>query len=79
MEDLIHAILEQSKHSWKIYEEMQKKLARSVTMTSSDCVNYQVIANNCIQMAAVNWCKVFAQRRAKHTMLLGWGLTESSF
>ncbi len=64
MEDLIHAILEQLKRSWKIYEEMQKKLARSVIMLSPDHVNHQVIADNCIQMAAVNWCKVFASKNA---------------
>jgi len=65
MDDQIHAILEQSKHSWKIYEEMQKKLDGSVIMTSSARKNNQVIADNCIQMAAVNWCKVFVSKKSK--------------
>lgn len=79
MEDLIHAILEQSKRSWKIYEEMQKKLARSVIMSSPDRVNNQVIADNCIQMAAVNWCKVFASKKSKAYYAAGTGINRKQF
>ncbi|MBR4607579.1 MAG: hypothetical protein IKO41_15330 [Lachnospiraceae bacterium] len=65
MEDMILVLLEQSKQSLKIYEDMQEKLTGSVLMSLSDCMNYKTIADNCIQMAAVNWCKVFASKKSK--------------
>ena len=79
MKDLIHALLEQSKRSWKIYEELQKKLDESAIMISSDCVNDQVIADNCIQMAAVNWCKVFASKKSKTYYGMNKGMNKKRF
>lgn len=79
MEDLIHVLLEQSKRSWKIYNEMQKKLVESVIMSSFDRVNYQVITDNCIQMAAVNWCKVFASKKSKTYYAADMGINKKHF
>ena len=65
MEELIHALLEQAKQSLKIYEDMQERLTRLDMMSSSECKNDQIIADNCIQMAAVNWCNVLASKKSK--------------
>ena len=79
MEDLIHVLLEQAKQSLKIYIEMQKKLTRPVIMSSPDRINNQIIADNCIQMAAVNWCKVFASKKSKTYYAAETGIDRKHF
>ena len=93
MENMIHALLEQSKWSWKIYEEMQEKQARSEMRSAPDCMvlsfgcmasssdytDDQIIADNCIQMAAVNWCKVFASKKSKTYYVAGIGINRKLF
>jgi hypothetical protein len=79
MEELIHAILEQTKQSLKIYEDMQERLTRSEMMSLSECKNDQIIADNCIQMAAVNWCKVFASKKSKTYYAAGTRINRKQF
>lgn len=79
MEVLIHVFLEQAKQSLKIYEDIQEKLSRSEMMSSFERVNDQIIADNCIQMAAVNWCKVFASKKSKTYYAAGTGINRKQF
>lgn len=52
----------------KLWEEMTalQGCLRSMPPASQERrLVYQVIADNCIQMAAVNWCKVFASKKSR--------------
>ena len=79
MDDLIQDLLEQSKQSLNVYENMMEELIRSERMSSSNCVNYRIIADNCIQMAAVNWCKVFASKKSKTYFASRIGINRKQF
>ena len=65
MDDLINMILRQSLQSLAIYECMQEELSSTDGMTPMQRRKYQIISDNCIQMAAVYWCKVFASKKSK--------------
>jgi hypothetical protein len=65
MKDLIYKFLEKSIQSLLLYESAQEKKIKATVDNPSRLKSYQVIADNCIQMAAVNWCKVFGSKKSK--------------
>jgi hypothetical protein len=54
MKDLIYKFLEKSIQSLLLYESVQEKIKKSTGDNPSRLKSYQVIADDCIQMASVN-------------------------
>ena len=61
----IKEFLDHAMKSYAIYESIMETGDRIGMMELKGTMELQLIADNCIQMAAVNWCKVFASKKNK--------------
>lgn len=79
MDDLIYMFLRQSLQSLAVYEGIQEELCSTNGMMPMKQIRYQIISDNCIQMSAVYWCKVFASKKSKTHFSTVEGLDKEVF